>query len=151
MIAILVCVLPLRSQNTDANNGVVNVSFCDLIDKANQYVGEKVRISATYISAFEASEVFCLACRERMVWLEFDESVPRKSLRKLTNQKLPYGVGYAANLDVVGILNAGSYGHFGIYPYLFQVTSVKKVRILPEGVDSRSTINEEQKRLVCAK
>jgi hypothetical protein len=81
MIAILVCLTPIRGQTTDADGGVVNVSFCDLIDKANQYVGKKVRISATYLSRFEASEVFCLACSERMVWLEFDESVRRSRLR----------------------------------------------------------------------
>jgi hypothetical protein len=125
------------------------LDFCDLIENADRYVSQKVQLRATYMYGFEVAELYCLGCQKEKVWVEFDDSFEKNSSSRERKKIKPNrDAGRTVNITAIGVLYAGSFGHFGVYPLKFVITALKKADVVTNvGLPPRSLSVEAQKKL----
>src|SRR4030095_6354510 len=154
-VALVFAALTTSGQPTgrsQANRAPVVLSFCDLVENANRYVGQKVQIQATYMYGFEVAELYCLRCVETKVWVEFDDAFEKYSNSRERNRIKPNGdVGRTVNISAVGVLYAGGFGHLGVYPLKFVITSLKRADVIANQELPPQSLSVEQRKKLCKK
>ena len=110
------------------------VTYSELFERRDSFLGKVVRVKATHISGFERSFLCDKGCDKPTAdtWVDFaDEDElcdgSKQKLRKSNRNDAEN----RAEVIYVGRLTAGGFGHFGIYRYQFFVTCVEKYKKLP--------------------
>lgn len=129
---ILIClILPINanSQNQQVDN-IPTLTYEQLIQNKQQYLGEIVRVKANYVWGFEWQFLCGKDCKtlRRETWVEFGE------LCKDSNRKTKKGndkyIDNKAEVVYVGILSEGNFGHLNGYKHQFNVSCVEKFKLV---------------------
>lgn len=131
-IAILVlCFLSfeLKAQTTQKED-IPTLTYSELIQNKDLYVGKTVRVKAFHIYGFEWSFLCDSGCKERRseTWVEFEDELCKGSKRKL--KKGSDNFDNKAEVIYVGKLSNGNFGHFGAYEFQFTVSCVESYKKL---------------------
>ncbi len=135
---ILFFTLSIKAQNTQTNE-ILTFTYSELMQNKENYLGKTVRAKAFHIYGYEWSFLCDTKCKERAVetWVSYVDEV---NLCKGSKGKLKKGRKTDNDLDnkaeviYVGKLSAGGFGHFGIYPYQFEVSCIEKFKRLQVGL-----------------
>lgn len=110
---------------------VKGVSFCELLQNPENYVGLQVRITAVYRYGFEWNELYCLECK-KSVYVEkggsYESLTPRRVRKKLkwTNDR-----GRTVKITAVGTISgSGNFGHMGRYGRKFVIDYVDLAEVI---------------------
>ena len=72
-----------RAQERKDDDGVPTVAYCDLLRDPASYDLKVIRVKVMYMSAFEGSSMYDLACERKDSWVVFDKEVETSTDRKL--------------------------------------------------------------------
>ena len=117
------------------------VTYCELLEHAEKYENQVVRVDAMYETDFEKSVITSQACPTPvpMIWVNFDEHWESRTTRKV--RKTVSDLKWRVPLNVVFIgrfKTDGHFGHMDMYPLLIEVLRVvsasapKKVQASPK-------------------
>lgn len=112
------------------DKGLPTLSYVELMENAELYLGRPVRVRAFHVYGFEWSFLCDGNCKNGKwgTWVEF---VREDDLCKGSKEKLKKGrdnFNNKAEVVYVGKLARGHFGHFGVYEYQFTVSCVEKFR-----------------------
>jgi hypothetical protein len=120
------------------------VPLCEALSGQSQYNGEPFLLTATYRVSYEASELYCLSCASKQVWVEMDSAEDGdKSLRRL-NRLLRNSNGTVNGVFFGSLYSKGTYGHLGAYRYMLllkrasNLKLVDRVGLPPQSLDQTS-------------
>jgi len=124
--------------NSHSSEAVPTISYCELMQNPDKYVGQMVRVSATWDAGFEWSYLYhrdCIAHRNEahVDFVEEENSCPqtKKNLKKI-NRKY---VNSKGDVVVVGKLRAsGSYGHMGALSREFVITCLESYKAISPNI-----------------
>jgi len=138
-------------------SSVIPVEFCDLVNHAPDYDRKIVCVRTFYDVGFEGSVFNQQGCHDKVVWVEFDQSIEANSNKKVLKRfrrladaspvrhgKRTYWPTRIVEVVVVGrfdgmrrkrkvaniTLNEG-YGHLGGFDMQFTVLAIEDVKALP--------------------
>lgn len=130
MIANLLYSAPVSLAQTQKAKQVKTVSYTELLSNKARFLGKKVRVKATWITAFEASDICESVCGKlEKAWAEYEiEKGCKTSWEDVwpeTNGSLK-----GANVIVLGTLyeanGKNTFGHMGSYKFKFIINCVEK-------------------------
>lgn len=126
------------------------VDFCDLIKDPDKYEGRTVTVRATYIYGFELSSLYCVNCIEKPVWVEFDDSFKENTNSKYRKSVGDNGsVGRTVNVEAVGILRSGGFGHMSAYDFMFMIEKINSAEIVANKGVGYSALSTHEQEKVC--
>lgn len=128
-VASTIFVLNLKAQKSENKNNPT-LTYSELIQNKEQYLGETVRVKAFYVWGFEWQFLCDKDCKtlRRETWVEFGE------LCKGSNRKLKKGndelLDNKAEILFEGVLSEGHFGHLNGYKFQFTVSCVEKFKLV---------------------
>jgi hypothetical protein len=136
-----------RCETNKRSDGDI-VYLCDVLRAPTKYDGQIVTVRATYRTALEAAELYCLGCTDLGgVWVSFDPDHDKpigKALRPLGHK-----IG-TVNGAFTGTFSAcGRCGHQKAYHFQITVTSVRDVRLVDHLGFAPAALTADSRAKVC--
>lgn len=121
--------LNLKAQNIETKY-IPTLTYSELIQNKEEYLGKIVRIKAFYIWGFEWQFLCDKDCKtlRRETWVEFGE-LCKASYRKLRKGKDKL-IDNKAEILFEGVLSEGHFGHQNGYKFQFTVSCIEKFKLV---------------------
>jgi hypothetical protein len=122
--------------------------LCDILRSPDVYEGQHVIVSATYRVDYEHSELYCLSCFDKPVWVEFDfEQGAEHAAKMITRLVHTQGT---VNGIFSGTFHAqGGYGHLAAYKHKLSVGSVRSLKLVDRLGLPAANLRQESRSKVC--
>jgi hypothetical protein len=129
IVFIFAFALCVEAQTTE-NKHIPALTYDELIQNKEQYLGEIVRVKAFYVWGFEWQFLCDKDCktRRRETWAEFGY-LCKGSYRKLKKGNNKF-MDNKAEVIFEGVLSEGHFGHLNGYKFQFTVSCVEKFKLV---------------------
>ena len=127
-VMMAICFCSLYAQ-TDKSQNISTLTYDELIQNKNLYVGKTIRLKAIWQYGFEWTYLCNSECKNiDRAWVDVVDEDQRcrgtnKKLKKLGNK-----FDNRADVIVLGKLEEGMNGHLGAYPLKFTISCVEKYK-----------------------
>jgi len=133
-------------QQTKAQE-ILDVSFCNLLQSAEKFEQQAVRVKAIFRRGFEKSEFYSLKCStDKRVWVTGGTNTKCQNAGRVDETKFDGGE-CTVGIIVVGRLTGrnGNYGHLGAFNYEFKIDCVERYEVLDSKSNAPHDLTPEQR------
>lgn len=119
------------------------LSLCEVLRSPDVYRDSQVMVSGTYRVAYESSELYCLSCSGKRVWVDFN-SESGKTIERLVHTRGTLNGTFTGMFHVTG-----GYGHLAGYQYELLVTQVHNLKLVDRLGLPPETLHPASRAKVC--